>query len=207
MKLHKFALSMAVVMLATFSASAQQKIAVVDLQKVFDGYFKTREADRLLKEQGKEFESTLKNMLSEREAKLAEVEDATKQANNPALSDFERNRLSTQADTKLTELRKMEQNIQSYDQTAKRTLAERQLSARENIIQELASVIASLARTRGYDLVLDSVARSKNDTPIILFSSGKDDLTEEVIRMANQSQSSTLPSTPGTSGLGFQPGR
>ncbi|MCD8535207.1 MAG: OmpH family outer membrane protein [Verrucomicrobia bacterium] len=207
MKLHKFALSMAVVMLATFSASAQQKIAVVDLQKVFDGYFKTREADRLLKEQGKEFESTLKNMLSEREAKLAEVEDASKQSNNPALSDFERNRLSTQADTKLTELRKMEQNIQSYDQTAKRTLAERQLSARENIIQELSSVIASLARTRGYDLVLDSVARSKNDTPIILFSSGKDDLTEEVIRMANQSQSSTLPSTPGTSGLGFQPGR
>lgn len=209
MKFNQLALTLAICLASTLTGLAQQKIAVVDLQKVFDGYYKTQEADKMLKDQGKEFERTLKEMLANHKSKLTEVERSRKDAANPALAQSERDRLSQEADSKLAQLRTMEGNIQTFDQTSKRTLAERQLEFRENIIKELGTVISGIAKARGYDLVLDSVARSKNDTPIVLYSSGRDDITEETIRIANQTRGAGATTTPGTtnSGLGFTPGR
>ncbi len=214
MKLYKLILATAILMAGAVTGLPQQRIAVVDLQRVFDGYYKTREADKLIKQQGAEFETTFNQMKTEREEKVREVTELREQASNPALSTGEKDRLSAEADRKLDELRKMDQNIQTFGQTAQRTITERQMTARENIIKELSDIIARIARERSYDLVLDSVARSKNDTPIILFNSGRDDLTDEIIRVANQGAASSVPPAPGagtgsssSSGLGFQPNR
>lgn len=213
MKLYQTLLAAAFIMAATLTGQAQQKIAIVDLQKVFDGYYKTKEADRLIKQEGSEFENTFNQMKSERDTKVKKVTELREQASNPALGDFEKQRLATDADKELDELRKMDQNIQTFSQTAQRTIAERQLKARENIIKELQGIISQVARERQYDMVLDHVSRSKNDTPIVLYTNGRDDITNDVIRIANQqSGASAIPTNTGGSGLGsgglgFRPDR
>lgn len=174
--------------MSSVSAVAQQKIAVVDLQKVFDGYYKTQEQDKALKERGQEFDRTLKEMIDRRQTKIDEVDRARKEAANIALSEAKRTQLAELADQKLKELQTMEGNIQTFNRTAQKTLGELQVQAREQIIKELQVVIREIAKSKGYDLVLDAVARSKNDTPIILFSNGRDDITEETIRIANQTR-------------------
>lgn len=188
MKLSAVVITLVICLFSATSGFAQQNIAVVDLQRVFDGYYKTKEADKELKGQGQELDRTLKEMLENHKAKLAEVESSRKDATNPALSQVERERLAREADAKLNDLRVLEGNIQKFDQTSKSRLAQMQLDYREKIIKELSDVIKSIALQKGYDLVIDSAAKSKNDTPIILFSTGKNDITDETIREANKTQ-------------------
>ena len=47
------------------TVQAQPKIGTVDLKKVFDGYFKTKQADTTLKERAGDFEKTRKGMLDD----------------------------------------------------------------------------------------------------------------------------------------------
>src|SRR5438876_699460 len=47
------------------AVQAQPKIGTVDLKKVFDGYFKTKQADTTLKERAGDFEKTRKGMLDD----------------------------------------------------------------------------------------------------------------------------------------------
>lgn len=201
MKLSALVFTFVICLFSATSISAQQNIAVVDLQKVFDGYYKTKEADKELKAQGQELDRTLKEMLENHKAKLAEVESSRQNATNPALSQVERERLAKESDSKLNDLRVLEGNIQKFDQTSKSRLAQMQLDYRQKIIKELSEVIKTIALQKGFDMVIDSAAKSKNDTPIVLFSNGKTDITDETIKEANKSQNASLAPT-GLSPLG-----
>ncbi|MFM8420164.1 MAG: hypothetical protein ACKOEQ_08580, partial [Verrucomicrobiota bacterium] len=47
------------------SAHAQTKVAVVDLQKVFDGYWRTKQADTQLKERANDLEKARTGMVDD----------------------------------------------------------------------------------------------------------------------------------------------
>ena len=53
--LKKSLLAAAVCCLLASPLQAQPKIAIIDLKKVFDGYYKTKQADTTLKERGPQY--------------------------------------------------------------------------------------------------------------------------------------------------------
>ena len=178
-------LALAILSLGALSASAQNKIAVVDLKKIFDGYYKTKQAVVILKERAADFEKTNKGMLEDYQRANEEYKKLLDSANDQAVSAEERDKRKKSAETKLLEIKEIENNVTAFGRQSRATLQEEQRRKRDNILRELREVISTKAKAGNFALVVDTAAESINNTPVILFTNGENDLTEEILRQVN----------------------
>lgn len=173
------------VLLALGASAVDQKIATIDLRKVFDNYWRTKQADVKLKEDAGELEKDRKIMVDQfqkNEEKYAKLLDSIK---DPALAPAERDKRKKDAEGELLGLREMENRIKQFDATSRAQLGEKQRRIRDNILSEIKETIKAKVRTEGYTLVLDTAAETPNGTPILLYTSGNDDITEIVLKELN----------------------
>ena len=175
------------------SAQTEQKIATINLKKVFDNYYKTKIADSRLKERGAEFEKTLKSMYKEYQSAQKEYKELIQGANDQVRSNQERQRQKKAAEKKLKEIRQLEQEVKQFDRTAKSTLQEQQRRMREKIMKEVSGVVERVAKSEGYTLVLDTAAKTINQTPVLVYSTGQSDISDEVLSRLNRDAPEDLP--------------
>jgi len=168
------------------------KIAVVDLKKVFDGYWKTKQADLNLKERAAELEKRHKEMIEDHKKARDDYQKLLDNANDKALALTERDRRKADAEAKLREIREIEESIQQFDRSARTQIGEQQRNMRDKLVVEIRESLNSLARGKGYAAVLDSSAPlppapGVSVTPFLLFSDGLPDMTDALIEQLNAS--------------------
>jgi len=95
------------------SAWAQGRIATVELRKVFDGYWKTKQADAALKDRAADIEKDHKNMLDDWKKAKDEYQTLLGDANNQTLSFEEREKRKKSAEDKLKQIKESEEAISS----------------------------------------------------------------------------------------------
>jgi Skp family chaperone for outer membrane proteins len=171
---------------ATLTASAaEQKIATVDLRKLFDGYYKTKQADAGLKEESAEIEKQLKEMSDSLKKGEDDYKKLLEKANDQAVSPEERDKGKAQAEKKLLELRETQASIKAFYDNNRQRLAEKNKRIRDKILGEINDIVASKAKAGSYTLVLDTAADTKNDTKVLVFTAGENDLTDPVLTQLN----------------------
>lgn len=175
----------ALVVCTALPTLAEDRIATVDLREVFDGYWKTKQANAALKERGDEMEKELKGLVAGFESAKEEYQSLLESANDQAVSITERERRKQKADDQLKKLREDEQTIQQFQRQARTTIDEQQRRMRDNILEEVKATITSIAKSGSFTLVIDTAAETPNRTPVILYSSNPDDLTEKVLSQMN----------------------
>ena len=84
-----------------------QKIATIDLRKVFDGYWRTKQADANLKEQAADLEKERQMMVEQFQKGEANYKKMLDSANDQALSATERDKRKKDAENELLNLRDM----------------------------------------------------------------------------------------------------
>jgi Skp family chaperone for outer membrane proteins len=168
------------------SASAQTaRIATVDLRKLFDKYWKTQQANDALKDRAADMEKEHKNLLDDWKKAKDEYSKLLEDANNQALAAEERDRRKKGADDKLKSVKDLEETITQYERTARTTIDEQKKRMRDNIVDEIRTVLNAKAKSNGFTLVLDTAAESINNTPIVLFTNNDSDLTDEILKQLN----------------------
>lgn len=167
------------------AAQAADRIAVVDLKKVFDGYWKTKQADLNLKEKAGELDKKRKDMVADYQKANDEYKKLVESVSDSAISLEEREKRKKSAETKLREIQEIEQSIGQFDRSARTQLGEQQRNMRDKIVVEIREVVNKKARTASYGAVLDSAAESAVGTPIVLFNANLPDLTEEILTQLN----------------------
>lgn len=177
---------------------AQGKIGLLDLKKVFDGYYRTKQADTQLKERAADFEKMRKTYLEDYEKAKTELETLQQAASDTALSEVEREKRKAEAQKKFTELRQIETDLAQFDRTSRNTLGEQQRRMRDRILDQIKEVVTAKAKAKGYTMVLDLAAESANQTPMILFTNGENELTDEVLTELNSRTGLDLPVSDGT---------
>ena len=167
-------------------ASAQnQKIGTIDLRKVFDNYWKTKQADANLKDEAAGLDKERKTMVDDFQKKQEEYKKLQDSASDSAVSTEEREKRKKAAEDMLLKLRDLENNVKQFDAQARTTLGEKQRRMRDNLLGEIKDVIKAKAKVGGYSLILDTAAESVNNTPILLFNNGGSDVTDEVLKDLN----------------------
>ncbi len=174
-------------------AHAQPKIATIDLRKVFDGYYKTKQADAQLKNRREDAEKQLKGMMDDYKKANDEYNKLIETSNDQAISAEERAKRKKSAESKLLELQDVKQNIQKFQAAEQANLDEQRNRMRERILGEIREVINAKAKAGNYTLVVDSAAESRNMTPIILYFTVDNDLTDVVLKDLNPPGSPTFP--------------
>jgi outer membrane protein len=185
-------LSMYVAM-ALSAVAAEQKIATIDLRKVFDKYWRTVQADANLKEQAADLEKERKVMLDQLQKGEEGYRKLFDGANDQALSAAEREKRKKDAENELLGLRDMEARIKQFDNTSRTTLGEKQRRIRDNILQEIRDTIKTQVKSGGYTLVIDTAAETPNGTPIVLFNAGSSDITDPVLDQLNLNAPAVTP--------------
>lgn len=164
---------------------AQNKIATIDLKRVFDGYWKTQQADGSLREKAAEFEKKNKLMVEDYQKATEEYKKVLDSANDAAVSIEEKDKRKKAAEAKLLEINEIEQSIKQFERSARAQISEQQRLMREKILNEIRELINTKAKAADYNLVIDTAAESINTTPVILFKSGQADLTDAILTQLN----------------------
>ncbi len=186
--LNHFVLTLLAAGLLGGSALAQTRIGTVDLKKVFDNYGKTKQASQVLEERKRDIEKEDNNMKEDLKRNAKEYEDMLAGLNDQAVSPEERDRRKKAAEDKLKSLREQQNTLEQYERQAAITLREQSARLRNNILNEIKNVLNAKAKAAGYTLVIDTAAETVNNTPVILYSTDENDLTDAVLSQINAAQ-------------------
>jgi outer membrane protein len=197
MHLTRLLLALGAAALLVLPASAQTpKIGTIDLRKVFDTYWKTKQADANLKEEAGGLDKERKTMVDQFQKGQDDYKKRLDSASDAAVSTEERDRRKKAAEDDLVKLKELQTNIEQFDRQARATLAEKQRRMRDNLLAEIKDVIKAKAKTGGFTYVLDTAAESVNNTPVILYSAGESDITDDVLKELNRSAPADLVKPP-----------
>jgi outer membrane protein len=167
------------------NALAQNRIATVDLRKVFDGYWKKKQAEAALKERQTDMEKEDRNMVDDYKKAKDDYQSLLTSANDQAVSTEERDKRKNAAEDKLRRIKEMEDTIAQYERQARTTIGEQSQRMRSNILTEIRNVVNSKAKAAGYFLVIDTAAESINSTPVFLYANNETDITDAVLQQLN----------------------
>jgi outer membrane protein len=164
----------------------QSKVALVDLRKVFDDYYKTKAADATLKDRAGDLDKERKALVDQGQKLTDDYKKALDGANDQAVASEERDKRKKSAESKLLEIKELEQNLAQFDRQANTTLKEQQDRMRERILGEIKNVISTNAKKGNYSLVIDMAAETINKTPVVMFTNGENDITAAVLVELNR---------------------
>ena len=180
--------AIAALLLSSMPALAQSapKIGIIDLKKIFEGYYKTKQADAQLKERATDSEKVLKGMVEDYQKGTEDYRKLIDSANDQAVSSEERDRRKKSAENKLLEMQEMEKSITQFRRQTATNLDDQKRRLRDNILREIREVINNRSRAAGYTMVVDVSAESLNQTPIIVYNNGQNDISDEVLTEINR---------------------
>ena len=170
-----------------YTLNAATAIGVISLEKVYNGYWRTDVENKKLKSKQEEALDRIKKLEESLRKQGTVLGNMIKAMQDPRLAAAERSNRQQQVQTKQKELQQMQDAIQGFRERTRKDLELDMRKEREQIMEEIQQIVSIEAKKRKLNLVLDEAARSAAIAPIVIFTDGENDLTEEVLRQLNLS--------------------
>ena len=170
-----------------YTLNAATAIGVISLEKVYNGYWRTDVENKKLKSKQEEALDRIKKLEESLRKQGTVLGNMIKAMQDPRLAAAERSNRQQQVQTKQKELQQMQDAIQGFRERTRKDLELDMRKEREQIMEEIQQIVSTEAKKRKLNLVLDEAARSAAIAPIVIFTDGENDLTEEVLRQLNLS--------------------
>ena len=173
----------------TFGAgvrAAELKIAVIDMQKAFEQYEKTKTLQIKLDQQMEVFREYSNQLNQQYQNLRKQYEAARDDSQNIAFTGAERENKRLKAQQLYESLKLKEQELTSYKESRKAQLNEMHEKLRTELIDEIKQVVHNKAVLEGYTLVLDKSGTSLNDVPLVIYCQPNLDITESVVQDLNR---------------------
>jgi outer membrane protein len=163
-------------------------MAVVDLQKVFDGYWRTKQADTQLKERANDLEKARAGMVDDYKKANEDFKKVLDSISDPSASNDEKDKRKQEAEKRRVDIAGIEQNIRTFDENSRKSILDQQKRMRDSVLRDIRGVVEEKAKSAGYQTVLDTAALSLNQTPVVVYTSlvgSADDLSDSVLKALN----------------------
>ncbi len=170
----------AVLLTVAVSASAQTKIASVDMKKVFNAYYKTKMAQSALDKDKTDLRKELQDMAEALKKAQADYKQTLDQANDQAISADEREKRKLSAQDKAKDVNSRQVAIEQYQRQAETQLADKSQRMIGNLVKEIQEAVAGKAKAGGYTLVVNSA-----NTETFVFASPDNDISAAVVSQLN----------------------
>jgi Skp family chaperone for outer membrane proteins len=173
-----FSFSLSILFFSIAQTLVAQKIGVVDVQKVFDGYQKVKEARERLDKSKQVAMEELEIFRDEMEKIVNELKEMEEKLKNP---NIDTSSLKDKYQEKVQVAKEKQEDMVAYDKRAKATIAQRQRNLLVEHLEDIRAAIKKVASAKGLDIVLNS-----SETQLgVFYSSDGSDFTEEVIVTLN----------------------
>jgi Skp family chaperone for outer membrane proteins len=168
-------------------AFAQMKVGIVDMNKVFTSYYKTKEAETRLNDARAQAKTDLDSRLETLKSNMEEINKLEADTKKPELAADKKETAIKQRDEKINEVRNLDREIGEFRQTRERQLQEQFMRMRGDIVQDIMKVVDSKVKSDGFDLVLDSSGLGISQVKVVLYSAPSMDFSDSIISTLNAS--------------------
>jgi outer membrane protein len=180
----------------TLPALGEVKIATIDLRKVFDNYWKREQAQAAFNEKKDEMQKDLKGFMDDYKKTQDDYDKLIKAANDQSVTPEEREKRKSSAESKLLELKTGENTIRQFQENARDQLDSQLKRMRDSLLVDIRAAINAKAKAGGFTMVIDVAAESFNQTPIVLYTTGENDMTDSILSQLNAAAPPPAPDTP-----------
>ena len=162
------------------------RIAVVNMDTLFNNYHKTAIEEAKLQKQAEiyqEYAQQLAESLKKLRAEFITLRDGSQ---NVALSATERENRRLNAADKYNQFKAKEQELKEYSRTKQSQLRDEQDKMRQNILKDIRNAISAKCQMEGINLVLDAGAKVPGDIPSVIYASGTLNITSDILTTLNR---------------------
>ncbi len=180
-------------------ASADLKIAVVDLSKTFDSYYKTKDASAKIEAKKATYQKEISGAVTEFDQMQKNAKKVFDASNDPTLSPAARADKAKALEPLKMDLMNMKNKITEMETERGNEIKEEVVRRHKEIVDEISKAITEYSVPQGFDLVIDkSSASAASGVPIILYNSSKlIDITSDIVSKLNASAPAGGPAPSG----------
>ncbi len=183
---------------ATAAQAQSFKVGVVDMNKVFSGYYKTKDAENKINDAREVAKKELDERMESHKGLLDEINQLNKDVDNAALSPAAKSDRQKKREDKINQVRSLEQEISEFKTSREKQLQEQAVRMRNTIVEEIMTVVNARVKSDNYDLVLDKSGQSLNGVLVVLHSNDKMEFSDDVITALNKTRpaATAAPAAP-----------
>ena len=170
--------------------SGECKIAVVDLEKVFREYYKSKIAEDMIRRQAGIYRNYLERLANELKTAQAQAANARADVLNIGLSEAERAKAEKTAAQAIRTVSEKRAEIELYRSGREKDMQKLEADKRKEIMADINAELKKRAAAGGYTYVFDSSGKTTNNQGAILIYPESHDITSEVITNLNRRASS-----------------
>jgi outer membrane protein len=176
------------------------KIVVVDLNRAFNEFYKTKSAQERLKETADGFNKEHEQMMADYRKQVEDLNKLREEQDKPELAAEVREQKKKEVQEKLADTQKLQREIEDYRRTHAKMLEDQTQRMRQTILKEITDIIHKEARDRGYNLVLDKSGNTLNGVPAVVYHLESLDITEDILKILNKDKPAAVetPKPAGT---------
>ena len=166
--------------------AAELKIAVIDMQKAFQEYEKTKTIEIKLNQQMEVFREYSNQLQQQYQNLRKQYESARDDSQNIALSGAERENRRLKAQQLYESMALKEQEMNSYKESRKAQISEMYTKLRDEAVDEIRKAVHNKAVLEGYTIVLDKSGETLNNVESVIYFQANLDITESIIQDLNR---------------------
>ncbi|HEY5752643.1 MAG TPA: OmpH family outer membrane protein [Chthoniobacterales bacterium] len=182
-------LSLAILSLGLVTpAFAQFKVGTVDMNKVFQSYYKTKDAEAKINDARGQAKTELDGRMESYKKLIDEINKLNDELKRPELSNETKEQKAKLRDDKINDAKSMEREINEFRGTREKQLQEQAVRMRNGIVEEINRLIQDKVKTENFDLVLDRSGASLNGVPFLLYAKESFDFSDAIITALNKTK-------------------
>lgn len=182
-------LSLAVLTSAFVStASAELKVGTVDMNKVFQGYYKTKDAETKINDARAAAKKELDDRVEGYKKLIDEINKLNDELKKTELSNDTKEQKAKTRDEKINDAKGMEKDINDFRVTREKQLQEQAVRMRNGIVEEINKLIQDKVAAENFDIVFDRSGASLNSVPFMLYARDTFDFSQAIIDTLNKGQ-------------------
>lgn len=180
------------VLLVSHAAFAADRIVFVDLERVFEEFYKTQMAKSKIEVQKQDVEAERKRMVDEMTAISEEVDTLKKEARDVTLAQEIRDEKRILYEERLLDLREKEKEIKEFGERREQQIQLQVQRMSQTLMDEIRQTIVEYAKKEGLSAVIDSSKR-RAAVGVFIYTHPDVDITESMLRLLNSQQPDVIP--------------
>lgn len=183
------ALAIAAPLASVNRAAAQERearIVVVQLDRVFNEFYKTKLAAAQIETRKQEVRDELKQREDRLRALDKELAELRGQMNDAAISDEHRSQLRESAAAKQLKFNELQEEMRQLADLRNKELEDMSRRMRRGLVEEIREAVREFGRSQGYDAIIDASGQTLNGVEAIVYFNEKLDITNRVIETLNR---------------------
>ena len=191
MKISKTVLTVLAIAATTAATTFAGNIGFVDMEQLIKLHPRTTTDRAILEKYVKEFEDERDDIVNEIKKESEELEKITQEAQDVTLSQKALDEKRALAKAKILKIRQLQQKARQMADERQKNLTSEEMRMRRRVVNDIQKIIASVAREKKLDLVLDNTSVGIGGYGTVLYNRETMDITNEIIKRLPKAEDDT----------------